>query len=91
MATFAAANRDPEVFDEPHRFRLDRDPEQLRKHVAFGLGHHFCPGAHLSRLEARIALRATIDRFPTLRAVGDSTRIAPFILWGRKTLPTAWD
>ena len=91
MATFAAANRDPEVFDEPDRFRLDRDPDQLRKHVAFGLGHHFCPGAHLSRLEARIALRAALDRFPTLRAAGDSERIAPFILWGRKRLPVTWE
>lgn len=90
MATFAAANRDPVVFDDPDRFRLDRDPEQLRKHVAFGLGHHFCPGAHLSRLETRIALRMTLDRFPNLRREGTSERIEPFILWGRKTLPVSW-
>jgi cytochrome P450 len=91
MATFGAANRDPAVFDEPDEFRLDRDPEQLRKHVAFGLGHHFCPGAHLSRLEARIVLRLTLDRFPALRATGDAERIAPFILWGRKSLPVTWN
>lgn len=90
MATFGAANRDPEVFDDPDHFRLDRDPDQLRKHVAFGLGHHFCPGAHLSRLEARIALRLTLDRFDTLVADGAAERIAPYILWGRKTLPVTW-
>lgn len=87
MATFAAANRDPEVFEQPDHFRLDRAPAELRRHVAFGLGHHFCPGAHLSRLEARIALRLTLDRFPTLVADGPSERIAPFILWGRASLP----
>lgn len=90
MATYAAANRDPEIFDDPDTFRLDRDPDQLRKHVAFGLGHHFCPGAHLSRLEARIALRQTLDRFPTLRLDGDPDRIAAFLLWGRWSLPVAW-
>lgn len=90
MATFGAANRDPAVFDEPDRFRLDREPEQLRKHVAFGMGHHFCPGAHLSRLEARIALRLTLDRFDNLAAAGASERIAPYILWGRKSLPVTW-
>ena len=59
MATFGAANRDPAVFDDPDSFRLDRDLDELRKnHLAFGLGHHFCPGAHLSRLEARIAILA---------------------------------
>lgn len=90
MATFGAANRDPDVFDEPDRFKLDRDPEQLRKHVAFGLGHHFCPGAHLSRLETRIALRLTLDRFPALRRSGPTERIEPYILWGRKTLPVTY-
>lgn len=91
MATFAAANRDPDVFDDPDTFRLDRDPDELRKHLAFGLGHHFCPGAHLSRLEAKIALRRTIERFPNLRLAGEPTRIAAFLLWGRWTLPVRWD
>lgn len=91
MATFGAANRDPEVFTDPDTFRLDRDPEELRKHLAFGLGHHFCPGAHLSRLEARVALRAVCNRFPTLRLDGDPTRIAAYLLWGRWSLPVAWD
>lgn len=90
MATYGAANHDPDVFPDPLTFRLDRDPEQLRKHLAFGLGHHFCVGAHLSRLEARIALRHTLDRFPDLRLVDPGERIAPYLLWGRKHLPVAW-
>ena len=82
MATFGAANRDPDVFEDPDTFRLDRDPSEVRKHVAFGLGHHFCPGAHLSRLEARIALRQVADRFPTLRLDGDPERIAAYLALG---------
>lgn len=91
MATFGAANRDPEIFEDPDSFRLDRDPDILRKHVAFGLGHHFCPGAQLSRLEAKIALRAVVERFPDLRLVGKPERIEAFLLWGKRTLPVRWD
>ena len=91
MATYASANRDPDVFDDPDSFRLDRDLDDLRsRHLAFGLGHHFCPGAHLSRLEARIVVRALADRLPTLELAGEPTRIATFLLWGRRTLPVAW-
>ena len=91
MATYGAANRDPAVFDDPETFRLDRDLDELRRnHLAFGLGRHFCPGAHLSRLEARIVLRRLIDRAPDLRLDGPTTRIPTFLLWGRRTLPIAW-
>ncbi len=91
MATYGAANRDPEVFDDPDTFRLDRDFDLLRRtHLAFGLGRHFCPGAHLSRLEARIMLRRVLDRVPDLRLDGPTTRIPTFLLWGRRTLPIAW-
>ena len=91
MATYGAANRDPEVFDDPDTFRLDRDFDLLRRtHLAFGLGRHFCPGAHLSRLEARIMLRRVLDRVPDLRLDGQTTRIPTFLLWGRRTLPIAW-
>jgi len=91
MATFGAANRDPRIFEDPNTFRIDRNPEELRKHVAFGLGHHFCPGAQLSRLEAKIALRAVAERFPKLRLDGEPQRIEPFLLWGKRTLPVRWD
>lgn len=91
MATFGAANRDPEVFEDPDTFRLDRDLDELRRrHLAFGAGHHFCPGAHLSRIEARIVLRTIAERIPTLRLDGETTRIPTFLLWGRRTLPVAW-
>ena len=91
MATYGAANRDPEVFEEPNKFRLDRPQEELRKHLSFGLGRHFCPGAQLSRIEARLALEEIILRFPDLRITGDTERIEPFLLWGRKKLTVAWN
>ncbi|MEU2060309.1 cytochrome P450 [Streptomyces sp. NPDC013455] len=55
-----AANRDPRVFPEPHRLRLDRRP----RHLAFGLGGHYCLGAALARLEATAALRHLLARRP---------------------------
>jgi cytochrome P450 len=84
MLNYAAANRDPEVFDEPNEFRLDR-PTQ--RHFSFGLGVHFCLGAQLARLEATTALSTLLQRFPKLGLLNDGERIAPFFLWGRQRLP----
>jgi pimeloyl-[acyl-carrier protein] synthase len=60
----AAANRDPLVFPDPHQLDITRSPNP---HLAFGGGSHFCVGAPLARLEARLALRALFDRLPNLR------------------------
>ena len=64
MLMLRAANRDPEVFDDPHRFDVSR---AKKPHVAFGGGAHICIGAPLARLEAQVALVRLFDRFPTLR------------------------
>jgi cytochrome P450 len=58
-----AANRDPEVFDDPHRFDVSR---KHRPHMAFGGGAHICIGAPLARLEAQVALVKLFERFPHL-------------------------
>ncbi|MBV9466425.1 MAG: cytochrome P450 [Solirubrobacterales bacterium] len=63
--SIAAANRDPAVFDDPDRFRLDR--ANGRRHLAFAQGPHVCVGIHLARLEARAALAALLRRLPGLR------------------------
>ena len=91
MLLYAAPNRDPEIFDAPDEFRLERDPDETRRRVlTFGFGHHYCPGAALARVEAQIALRMLLERAPDLRLVGEPERIVPFNLWGRATLPVAW-
>ena len=59
-----AANRDPEAFDDPHGFVIDRRREP---HVAFGGGAHICIGAPLARLEAQVAIAKLFERFPELR------------------------
>jgi cytochrome P450 len=56
----AAANRDPEVYDRPDEFRLDR---KKNHHHTFGFGIHFCLGAPLARMEARLVLKALTRRF----------------------------
>ncbi len=91
MVLYASANRDPATFPEPDVFSLDRDAVQLRHHMAFGWGVHFCLGAPLARQTARIALDVLLDELPTLRLDGTTERIAPAFLWGRRRLPVAWD
>ena len=61
LLLFGSANRDERVFPDPDVFDIDRKPEHL---VAFGKGVHFCLGASLARMEARIALTALLQRVP---------------------------
>lgn len=68
IAVMAAANRDPERFTDPDRLDFDR-PDN--RHVAFGWAAHFCFGAPLARLEARIAFETLLRRFPTLALTGE--------------------
>ncbi len=91
MMLYGAANHDPAAFSNPEVFSLDREPSEVRRQLAFGAGPHYCLGAPLARLEAKHALRAMLGGLPNLRADGPSERIAPFFLWGRHSLPAAWD
>ncbi len=87
LINYAAANRDPEVFENPDHFDLHRPK---KRHMGFGLGVHFCLGAPMARLEAEIALKAMARRLPDLKLISAGERIAPFFLWGRKRLPVSW-
>jgi cytochrome P450 len=64
---FAAANRDPERFTDPDRFRVDRGAREVRQHVAFGHGIHACVGAALGRVLLETALRTLFRELPGLR------------------------
>jgi cytochrome P450 len=90
MVCFGSANHDGAVFVDAERYRLDRDLEATKRHLTFGFGAHYCPGAALARLEARVTLRLLIEHLPGLRLTGRPQRIVAFNLWGRRSLPVAW-
>lgn len=86
LACLGAANRDPAAFADPDRLDLTRRPNP---HLAFGLGAHFCPGAQLSRIEARAAIPALLNRFPSLRLAAPPVRRPTAVLRGLERLPVA--
>ncbi len=69
VLSYAAANRDPEVFADPHRFDITR--KNARKHLAFGTGPHVCTGARLARLQLRALLRQLFTRVPDIHPVSE--------------------
>ena len=88
VAWLTAANRDPAVFTDPHRFDVTRQPNP---HVAFGHGTHFCLGSHLARLELRVTLPLLFDRLPGLRLAGPTDLARNNLLHSVKRLPVRWD
>lgn len=86
----AAANRDPEIFDDADTFRLDRPKAQLLRHVAFAGGNHFCLGAPLVRMEVRAVLRRLLERMPDLQIDGEPRRAEGFNVYGWSYLPVRW-
>jgi cytochrome P450 len=81
---WAAANRDPEVFDDPDRFDPARDG---KRHLAFGVGIHRCLGAHLAQLEIRVALDEWLRRIPEFTLARDQIEWTAGNTRGPKSLP----
>jgi cytochrome P450 len=67
--SYAAANRDPGVFDDPNVFDITRP--NARKHLAFGTGPHVCIGARLARMQLQALLKQILARIPDYRLDGD--------------------
>lgn len=87
IVMLGGANRDPEVFTDPHQFNIRRD--NAGEHLAFSGGVHFCLGASLARMEATIALRTLYERFPNLSLAGPPTRRGNRVLRGYSHLYVA--
>jgi cytochrome P450 len=83
---YAAANRDPSVFEHPERFDITR---KSNPHLAFGTGTHFCIGSHMARLEMRITLAELLQRFPNFRLSGPVERLSSNFISGIKRMPLA--
>jgi cytochrome P450 len=84
----SSANRDPNVFAEPDRFDITRQPNP---HVAFGNGVHHCLGATLARVEGQEVFKALAERFPNLQVETEELEYQPSITFrSLKSLPVTW-
>jgi cholest-4-en-3-one 26-monooxygenase len=82
---YVSANRDEEVFEDPFRFDILRDPNP---HIAFGGGGpHFCLGANLARMEIRVLFEELVKRVPRVESLGDADRLRSNFIAGIKHLP----
>ncbi|MET0903797.1 MAG: cytochrome P450 [Acidimicrobiales bacterium] len=82
---YAAANRDEEVFDDPHAFDVARGPNE---HLTFGGGgEHYCLGASLARAEIKSTMRQVVERLPDLELAGPPNRLHSDFVNGVKTMP----
>ena len=85
LLLYASANRDPQVFGaDAEEFRITRDAS---RHVAFGFGEHFCLGAALARMEARIAFEELLARFGAIELAAEPERLQSIIIRGIVRLP----
>lgn len=85
---YAAGNRDPARFADPHRFDITR---QDNAHLGFGAGIHYCVGAPLARLEMQVAFQVLIERLPKLRLARETLEYRPnFVIRGLKALPVVF-
>ncbi|XUL86427.1 cytochrome P450 [Streptomyces galilaeus] len=88
--SYLAANRDPDVFPDPDRIDVDRDPNP---HLALGNGPHYCTGAVLARLQTELLVDTLLDRLPGLRLAVPAEEIVwrrKTMIRGPQTLPVTW-
>jgi cholest-4-en-3-one 26-monooxygenase len=84
---YIAANHDPEVFEDPHRFDVRRTPNE---YLAFGGGGpHFCLGSHLAKLEITVMFEELLNRLPDIELAGPVQRLRSNFINGIKHMPVA--
>jgi len=86
--SYVSGNRDEEVFDDPLRFDVGRDPN---KHLAFGYGVHFCLGAALARMEVNSFFSELLPRLKAIERNGDPELTATTFVGGLKHLPIRYE
>jgi cytochrome P450 len=87
LLSYVSGNRDEEVFDDPFRFDVGRDPN---KHLAFGYGVHFCMGAALARMEVNSFFSELLPRLESIELTGDPELTATTFVGGLKHLPVRY-
>jgi cytochrome P450 len=81
---YASANRDEDVFPDPYAFRIDRQPNP---HLGFGVGEHFCLGAHLARMDLRVFWRQFVERVESVELAGPVDLLHASFVGGPKHVP----
>ena len=81
---YPSANRDEEIFEDPFSFKIDRKPN---RHIGFGVGEHFCLGAHLARMEMQVAYKHLLPRLEEIELTGPADRLHSGLVGGVKRLP----
>ena len=83
--SYAAANRDPAMFEDPDRFDITR--ENADKHLSFGIGQHACLGARLAGLQLRLLLKDVYTRIPDIAPVGEAEYLNSIMFNGLRRMP----
>ena len=81
---YPSANRDEDVWEDPYTFRVDR---KQNPHIAFGVGEHYCLGAHVARLELEVIYRHLLPRLAEVEVAGPVDRLRSHLIGGIKRLP----
>lgn len=87
LLSYVSGNRDEDVFDDPFRFDVGREPN---KHLAFGYGVHFCMGAALARMEVNSFFSELLPRLKSIELNGDPELVATTFVGGLKHLPVRY-
>ena len=88
MLSYPSANRDEDVFDDPFRFDVGRQPN---KHLAFGFGVHYCLGAMLARMELKALLTELVPRLRSIELAGEPADMQTLFVGGPKRLPVPYE